>query len=656
MTKGYTGRILWVDLSTGHIETRALDEAIYRQYLGGTGLGVRVLYESIPAGADPLGPANVLGFVPGLLTGSGLPFTGRWMAVGQSPLTGGWGDANSGGYFGPELHRAGFDGVFVTGVAAAPVYLWVHDGQVELRPAGHLWGLDTADTQARIRQETAEKARIACIGPAGERVCRIAAIINDEGRAAARSGLGAVMGSKRLKAVAAWGPDQVSLHDPARIKQLRQELVAVFKGRPDPLGRLMASHMGLVGRLMRRIVRYVPLNLPTPQAMPRELWRAYGTCGSMALSVEIGDAPVRNWTGVGYRDFPYGTHSSRLDGEAVIAMQRRRYHCASCPLGCGGLINVPEGPYQGEGTKPEYETLSAFGSLCLNNDLAAIVTLNELCNREGFDTISLGGVLAFAMECYEHGLLTPADTEGLELTWGHAGAMIALAERIARREGLGDVLADGVRLAAERIGRGAEAFAVHAGGQELPMHDPKVYAGFATAYQAEPTPGRHTIAADAYAGLYLLPQKYPDRLGKDAPPGRQQAMTSQYYRALSAAGLCMFGANASPIPLAEWLNATTGWSLTDDDLLDIGARIASLMQAFNVRAGIVPTAVYIHPRAIGDPPLDDGPTAGVTLDLPAQVRAFYREMGWDEATGWPTQERLEELGLVLHQDGSDKLG
>jgi len=646
MANGYTGRIIWADLSVGRVETREVPESVYRQFLGGTGLGVRLLYDSIPARADPLGPANVLGFVPGLLTGSGLPFTGRWMAVGQSPLTGGWGDANSGGYFGPALRRAGFDGVFVTGVAPEPVYLWVHDGQAELRPANTLWGLDTVATQARIRQEVGqEKARVAGIGPAGERLCRIAAIINDEGRAAARSGLGAVMGSKRLKAVVAWGPDKVALHDPARVKQLRQDLVAVFTGRPDPVGRLMATHMGLIGRLMRRIMAHMSLSLPTPQAMPRELWRAYGTCGSLALSVEIGDAPVRNWAGVGYRDFPYGTHSSRLDGEAVIAWQRRRYHCASCPLGCGGLIDVPEGPYQGEGTKPEYETLSALGSLCLNNDLAAIITLNELCNRAGLDTISLGGVLALTLECYEHGLLTPADTDGLELTWGNAAAMIALAERIARREGLGDVLADGVKLAAERIGRGAAAFAIHAGGQELPMHDPRAYTGFATAYQAEPTPGRHTIASDAYPGLYLLPQKYPHRLGKDAPPGRAQAMTSQYYRALSASGLCMFGAHSSPIPLAAWINAATGWSLTDDDLLDIGARIVSLMQVFNVRAGIVPTEVYIHPRAIGDPPLDAGPTAGVTIDLPAQVRAFYREMGWDQETGWPTRERLTALGL-----------
>jgi len=649
MARGYTGRILWVNLSTGRIEMQAPSEAVYRQFLGGIGLGARMLYDHIPADADPLGPDNVLGFVPGLLTGSGLPFTGRWMAVGKSPLTGGWGDANSGGYFGPELRRAGFDGVFVTGVAPEPVYLWVQDGQVELRPAGDLWGLDTVATQECIRQEVrcekARQARIACIGPAGERLSRIAAIINDEGRAAARSGLGAAMGSKQLKAVAVRGTGRGSLHDPQRVQQLRRDLLAVFKGGSGWMDRFMVRHSGLMGRVMRRVMSRLPVSLPTPQSLVRELYRAYGTCGVTDFSAETGDSPIQNWTGVGYRDFPYGTHSSRLSGDKVLALQRRRYHCASCPLGCGGIIDVPDGPYRGEGTKPEYETLAAFGSLCLNNDLSAIVTLNELCNRAGLDTISLGGVLALTIECHEHGILTAADLDGLDVTWENAAAMVALAERIVERKGIGDVLADGVRLAAERIGRGAAAFAVHAGGQELPMHDPRLDPGFATAYQAEPTPGRHTIAADSYADLLLLPAKYPDRLGKNAPPGRRQALTSQYMRALSAAGLCMFGATGSPIPIAEWVNAVTGWALTDDDLLDIGARIASLHQAFNVRAGIAPTKVTLHPRAVGNPPLDAGPTAGVTLDLAAQVRAFYREMGWDEATGWPTRERLMTLGL-----------
>lgn len=640
MPEGYTNRILWVDLSTGFIETRELAENVYKQFLGGIGLGARVLYDRIPADADPLGPENVLGFLPGLLTGSGLPFSGRWMAVGRSPLTEGWGDANSGGYFGPELRRAGLDGVFVTGVAMEPVYLWIQGDRAELRPTGDLWGLDTAVTQERIRAETDPKARIACIGPAGERLSLIAAIINDEGRAAARSGLGAVMGSKRLKAVAVRGTDKLTLHDPERVKQLRQDLVAVVK-ESRWLDRFMVSRSGLVGRVMRR----VPVDLPTPQSLAREVYRTYGTCGTTDYSVEIGDSPVRNWTGVGYRDFPYGTHSHQLGSDKVIAYQRRRYHCANCPLGCGGIIDVPDGPYQGEGTKPEYETLSAFGSLCLNNDLPSIITLNELCNREGFDAISLGGVLAFAMECYEHGVLTAADVDGLDLTWGNTEAMIALAGRIARREGVGDVLADGVRRAAERIGGRAADYAVHAGGQELPMHDPKVDHGFGIAYQAEPTPGRHTIAADIYVDLRLLLAKYPDRLKKGATMSKRQALTSQYYHALSAAGLCIFGTDTCPIPLAEWINAVTGWSLTDEDLLDVGARIASLQQAFNIRAGIAPAEVYIHPRAVGDPPLDDGPTKGVTVDLEALVRVFYREMGWSEETGWPTRDRLEALGL-----------
>ncbi|MBU1878777.1 MAG: aldehyde ferredoxin oxidoreductase, partial [Chloroflexi bacterium] len=471
MTSSSQEAILWVNLSTGHIEVRELAESVRQQFLGGMGLGAQMLYEHIPAHADPLGPDNVLGLVPGLLTGSGLPFSGRWMAVGQSPLTGGWGDANSGGYFGPELRRAGFAGVFVTGIAPEPVYLWVHDGAAELRPAGHLWGQDTVDTQERIRQEVGDnKARVACIGPAGERVSRIAAIINDEGRAAARSGLGAVMGSKRLKAVAVRGTGKVTLHDPERVKQLRQDLTSIFKEPAGWMDRFTVSHTGLIGRVMRRVAGRLPISMPTPQSLVRELNRMYGTCGATDYAAEVGDSPVRNWTGVGYRDFPYGTHSSQLSGDRVIALQRRRYHCASCPLGCGGIIDVPDGPYAGEGTKPEYETLAAFGSLCLNNDLGAIVTLNELCNRAGLDTISLGGVLAFAIECYEAGILTPADTGGLDLRWGHAQAMIDLAQRIVQREGLGDTLADGVWLAAERIGGGAEAFAVHAGGQELPMH------------------------------------------------------------------------------------------------------------------------------------------------------------------------------------------
>jgi aldehyde:ferredoxin oxidoreductase len=650
MPDGFFGKVLFVDLSQGKIEEVVLPPAIYRETLGGTGLGVRVLYERMRPGADPLGAQNVLGFVPGLLTGTGVPFSGRFMVVGKSPLTGGWGEANCGGHFGPVLRATGFDGLFVTGISPLPVYLLLDGERAELREAGHLWGLDTVETEQRIKEEVGPTAQVACIGPAGERKALIAAVITDSGRAAARSGLGAVMGAKHLKAVVVRGTGRVPLHDPQALARLSGEYRQLFKAQPSRLPRVLFRMSRVFAPLMRRL-RIKPSGGPTQAIIG--VYREYGTCSGTALSTEIGDAPVQNWRGVGARDFPLD-RSARISDDAVIQHQVKRYHCHNCPVGCGGIVRLGgngSGSHPEEGHKPEYETLAAFGPLLLNDDLESIVQASNLCNRYGLDTISTGAAVAFVLECAEQGLIGREEAGGLDLSWGNAETIVELVRRIGRREGLGDLLADGVKRAAGRIGQGAEAYAMHVGGQELPMHDSRYEPLLGLAYLVDPTPARHTPSISGMYGLESLREV----LAAEGltPPGRYEyegkgalfALVNRYYQVVSAAGLCMFSLLMGRPPVREWINAATGWELSLEELLCIGHRIQVLRHAFNLREGVHTGDFSLPARVSGHPPLEAGPLKGVTLDVEAMVRDYFRAMGFDEATGFPTRKLLESLGL-----------
>jgi len=643
-----------VDLSTGQAEYEELEPAFYERFLGGIGLAAKVLWDRIPAGADPMGPDNVLGFVPGLLTDTGSTFTGRFMVVGKSPATGGWGDANCGGYFSPFLKRCRIDGLFVRGCSEEPVYLLLSEDGVEIRAAGELWGLDTTATEESLRGTHGKWSQVACIGPAGENRSLMAGICNDDGRIAARGGLGGVMGSKKLKAVVASGRSRVGVADKERISALTKEFKAATSTE-GPINRVLGDRLlGATGWLTR-------VN-PMPPRQPADLWRLllarFGTPALTAMSCESGDSPVKNWAGAGCVDFPL-KRAQRLGAEAVIEHEVKKYGCFSCPLRCGGIVEFKQGPWPIERMhKPEYETLGAFGTLVLNDDLASIFKINDLCNRAGIDTISTGATVAFAVECYEEGLLSKEDTGGLELRWGAGAAIVTLVERIIAREGLGDVLADGVKRAAERIGKGSDRFAVHCGGMEVPMHDSKFDAGYLATYSCEPTPGRHTISAFTYLELQNLekqfsrapklpPIAFKRSRSKPAGKGEMLAVDSWYKMLVDVAGACFFGTQVGgPLPLVGWMNAATGWELTADQYLAAGERIHQLRHAFNLREGINPARdCRPHPRMYGEPPLKAGPFKKTTLDVDGFIREYYRAMNWDLDSGRTASAHLKSLDL-----------
>jgi aldehyde:ferredoxin oxidoreductase len=602
MANAYMGKILWVDLSTGDIKEETPDESLYRDFLGGYGLGARLIYSRQKGGVDPLGPENVLGLVTGPLTGTPAVTGVRYVAVGKSPITGGWGDANSGGYFGPYLKFAGYDAVFFTGVSKKPVYLYINNGKAELKDASALWGKDTYETEDALKDEYGKDTHVSCIGPSGEMQSLIACIITKRGAAAGRSGMGAVMGSKKLKAVAVSGNMPVPIADKARMDELRKEQTQVLLNPP-----------------------------PGPMQEMNAKMPMYGTTSMTDRNAHSGDTPVKNWGGVGVRDFP---DASGLTGDAAIHNRKGAEPCWRCPISCQASLYAGEGEYKyPEGTRRiEYETQGSFGTLCLNNNTESLNMCNHLCNSYGLDTISGGGVMAFAIECYENGIITKEDTDGIELTWGNHRAIVAMTEKMCKREGIGAILADGVKVASEKIGKGAEKYAVHIGGQELGMHDPKhgQYPGNMSSarYHMDATPGRHT---------------------QGFGPGGFNG------HIINASGLCLFGAFGSAGGtnfILENLKAATGWDLTQDDLMKIGERIANIRHAFNLREGINPLEWAVHPRIVGDPPLDAGPLAGVSTDHEHQVYWGLGALDWDRNTAKPSRQKLLSLGL---DDVADEL-
>ena len=579
MSGGYMWKILRVNLSTGELKIEQPGESLYKDYIGGYGIGARILYSEMKPGTDPLGPDNILGFATGPLTGTPAVLGCRYTVFAKSPLTGGWGDANSGGDFGPAMKFAGFDAVLVSGASSHPVYLLLDSGKASLEDASHLWGKDSQETEDTLTDMFGKDARVACIGPSGEKQSLISCVVNNGGRAAARSGLGAVMGSKKLKAIVVKGSLSVPLADSAGLVQLRREALKVLGGP-------------LYDRL-----------------------RHYGTAGGTSALVARDDAPTKNWGGVAPIDFATGIE--KFEGDVLLGKQAKKYGCWRCPIACGGIMKAVEGEYQLEAGvhKPEYETLSAFGSMCLNDNLDSIIVANDICNRYGLDTISAGATVAFAMECYEHGLISTKDTGGIELTWGNHKAIIAILEKMARREGFGDVLADGVKKAAEKIGKGAADYAMHVGGQELPMHDPRVLTYTFPVYQVDATPGRH--------------MQHDDNR-----------------HVCNAAGLCMFGhlvGNAEFV--ARYLSLVTGWERSPEELQKIGERIHNLRHAFNLREGISSKHHGVPGRVVGHPPKTEGPLTGMSIDVEGQLAAYIAQKGWDPATFKPTKEKLVELGL-----------
>ncbi|MFV1965858.1 MAG: aldehyde ferredoxin oxidoreductase family protein [Pirellulaceae bacterium] len=607
---GTAGRVLIVDLDNQQLTVETPSDDLYLDYVGGYGLGAYYLYKMQKPGVDPWGPDNHLGFFTGLLTGTPGITTNRYVVVAKSPKTGTWGDANSGGSFGPAMKKAGFDGVIVRGISKTPVNLVLQNGEAQLLPADEWWGLDTHAVEDKTQEIYGEKARSACIGPPGERKHLLSCIINDKGRAAGRSGLGAVMGSKRLKAIIAVGDGEVTVADLEGMKES------------------MSKH--------RKTMREQPFF---------EVLAKHGTAGIAAAACMTADSPIKNWGGVP-SDFPT---AEKISDDQVIALQSKRWGCWKCPIACGGLTEVKEGEYASSTHKPEYETLAAFGTMCLNDNVETINLCNEYCNRYGLDTISTGCTVAFATECFENGILTKEDTGGLELTWGNDKAIAEVTRQIAMGEGFGGtVLADGVKVAAERIGKGAEKYAIHVAGEELPMHDPRLNPGLATSYKMDATPGRHTQMSAWTVEGEFAPPGLVDAVERYAVEGKGRVyrVVAAHHHVSSAAGMCMFAwCNMPAEALTDSLKFTTGKEYSLEDIQTVGDRITALRTSFNLREGVRSIDFEMPPRAIGSAPLEDGPLKGVTVDIDTQIKDYLAEMGWDTETGVPKKETLDKLGL-----------
>jgi aldehyde:ferredoxin oxidoreductase len=625
MSYGYTGKILWVDLTAGKTWVEQIDEATYRLYPGGKALAAYLLLKHVPVGIDPLGPDNILVLANGLLTGAPFSTASRFTAVAKSPLTGGYGESEAGGFWGPELKMAGYEVIVLTGRAAAPVYLWIKDEQVEIRDASHLWRCDPEEAQATIRQELGDRlVRVLQIGLGGENLVRFAGLTNELRHFNGRAGIGAVMGSKRVKAVAVRGSSKYLdlAHDPQSITELGRKLAKLVKEHPQSWDLQVKGTPGLISGLNAAGI------LPT-------------------CNFHSGAFP-------------------EVDNIAWDAYEKElltaRRSCYACAVRCKRQVKVDD-RYQVSDNYggPEYETIAGFGSNCGVGDLQAIAKANELCGRYTLDTISCSSTIAFAMECFEHGLIGPVDTGGLELRFGNADAMLNCIEMIARREQIGNLLAEGTRRAAEVVGGDAQYFAMNVKGQELPMHDPRGKFGVGLGFAVNEAGADHlTMPHDPLlanpnsvsfqsARPLGITQALPPR---DASPEkvRNYAILEKWTSFEKATGLCFFGpAPRSFIPAEDVVNAVraaAGWDVTVEDLLRIGERATNLARVFNVREGFSRQDDMLPGRLFQ--PLESGALKGVALAREVFERALtdlYNLKGWDPVTAAPKRERLRELDI-----------
>jgi aldehyde:ferredoxin oxidoreductase len=607
---GYTGKMLFVDLTKGIYEEKGLTEDMAKQFIGGYGIGAKVMFGMMKPGADALGPENVLGFTTGPLTGTSALLSGRYTVVCKSPVTGGWNDANSGGYFGPELKKAGYDAVFIQGASKKPVYLWINDRKVDIRDASHLWGKDVLETEEALKAELGEKKlRAALIGPAGEKRSLIAAVMNDGHRAAGRGGSGAVMGSKNLKAVVVRGTGAVQVADPEKLKAANKEIMDTIKNGPA--------------------------------AQVADAFSTFGTTMMTGGSAVSGDSPVKNWGGIGLIDF--GEGAKNFEGAVMDPKYRvRKYACANCPLGCGAIYEVKGGKWPlGETGRPEYETSASFGCLILNDDVEALLKCNHICNIYGLDTISAGATVTWAMECYENGILSKKDTGGIELTWGNSKSIVQATQEMAEQSTeFGKLLALGSAGAAEKIGKGTE-YLVTVRGIELPMHDPKLGPGFSRTYAFDPTPARHVKG-----GLGIVHMQTPDPSKYNAEgSGEPDLRATVSQEIINTAGLCLFK-DFTGVENIAWklIPPVTGWDFGEKEEMNAGLRIFNMRHAFNLREGMKPADIRLPKRSVGEPPQTEGPLAGVTVDHKGFIRNFFEAIKWDETTGKPSRESLEKLG------------
>ncbi|HHY36721.1 MAG TPA: aldehyde ferredoxin oxidoreductase family protein [Firmicutes bacterium] len=601
MMFGWAGTILRVNLSEGSIKKEALDLNDAKLYLGGRGLATKIMMDEVDPQVDPLSPENKLIFMTGPLTGTMAASPGRYMVIAKAPLTGTIGCANSGGHFGPELKFAGYDGIIFEGKAEKPVYLWINDDEVELRPAEHLWGKNVFETTDQLLAETAEDARVACIGPAGEKGVLFATVMNDKNRAAGRTGMGTVMGSKNLKAIVVRGTKSVAVAEPEKFKEVCTDARRKLKEHP-------VTGEGL---------------------------RAYGTGVLVNILNQMGALPTRNW-----RDGGVFEHAEDISGETLAEKYLvRSKGCFGCSIGCGRLTRIPEGKFKSFGEGPEYEAEWSYGAACGVGDLAAICKANFLCNELGLDPITMGATIACAMEMYEKGILTREEV-GRELKFGDAEAIVELTRMTGLREGFGDQLALGSYRLAEKYGHPELSMSVKK--QEMPAYDARGVQGMGLSYATSNRGGCHVRGYMTSVEVLGIPEKL------DPLVTEEKAGWLKIFQDLTAvfdsAGICLFTSFALGLPeLADMLRAALGWTESNEEILKIGERIWNLERLFNLRAGFTKADDTLPPRLLKEP-LPSGPAKGKVNQLEVMLKEYYQVRGWNEE-GVPTEEKMAELSL-----------
>ena len=604
----YFFSILRVDLTQRESREERIDESMILKFLGGRGLGAKFLFDELKPSTDPLGAENKLFFLTGPLIGTGAPWCVKYSVVTKSPLSGTILMSLAGGFFGPALRRSGYDGLIIEGKSEEPIYLWIHNGSIEFKKASYLWGMSTEESQDDIRKELSEPAaQIACIGPAGERAVRLACIISGR-RAAGRGGAGAVLGSKNLKAIAVNGDRKVPIVKPQALKE--QQMV--------------------IRKKIREIDRL-------------KVFGKYGTPKNLVVVNERGLFPTRNFQGGMFEGI----------GQVNPTEQQRRViqsvTCHACPVACGNLTRAEGGPYEGITTEgPEYETFWAFGAQCGNSSIDAIIAADRLCDQLGLDTISTGNSIGFAMECVERGLLKEEELGGLDLRFGKHAAMVEMIRRIGYREGIGDLLAEGVRRASQQIGKSAQNFAIHAKGLELPAYDPRGAKGMGIEYATSPRGGCHErglISRETFgAAPYLDPLSIE---GKGAVVKEAQDETA----VLDSLGVCIFPPHNDGMDtedIAGLVSCVFGKTLTAEELMEAGDRIWNLERLFNIREGFTREDDTLPPRLLKEP-MPEGPAKGHIVELDQLLEDYYRVRRWN-GNGVPRPELLDKLGLA--EEGS----
>jgi aldehyde:ferredoxin oxidoreductase len=601
--KGWTGKILRIDLSNRTHKTDDLDVNTAKMFIGGHGVATKILMDEMDPKVDPLSPENKLIFSIGPLTGTVAPLGSRYMITTKSPLTGLLGFGNSGGFFGPAMRNAGYDHIVFEGKSDKPVYVLISDEDIQFKDASHLWGKDTHETEDIIRKETEDsgkRVRVSCIGPAGEKQALIAAIMNDKHRAAARCGIGAVMGSKNLKAVAVTGKRKEDVADSEALLSLSKTLMRKFKENPGV-----------------------------------ENFTEFGTSGVVNLLNEMGVLPTRNFQKSSFKE------AANLSGETLKEKYlQKNKACFGCPIACGRGTKIIDGKYEGEGEGPEYETVALLGSSLGNGNLAAVTKANYLCNQLGIDTISAGGTIACAMEMFEKGYLTKEDTGGIALEFGDGDLVVKLVEMIGSRTGFGDVLADGGFKLAERYGHLECFMGVHK--MEIPGYEPRGAKGMGITYMTS------TIGPSHCRG-YTIPFEIMHTAGnldpiEESGKGMISKSAQDMTCAWDATGLCLFATLALGIEdVISLMMAATGVGFGFFQFLGIGERIFNLQRMFNLKAGLRIEDEKLPERFYKEP-LPDGPNAGAVLDLEAEMSVYYNLRGWN-MNHIPTKGKLKALGL-----------